>query len=111
MPPLETKDPLDELLRENDAYVEDGGFTARVVASLPPRRRSWLRPAILFSATLLGLALLVWWFPSLKNDLAVETNGGMVMNFSVQSLLTVGVVLATAAALGWGLFVVVRSED
>ncbi len=111
MKPPEGNDPLDALLRENEAYVEDSGFTARVVALLPPRRRSWLRPAILFSATLLGLALMVWWLPSLKDEVVVGANDGLVMNFNLQSLLTLGVLLAAAAALGWGLIAVVRSED
>ena len=40
MNPPETNDPLDALLREQDKYIEDNGFTARVVAALPRRRRA-----------------------------------------------------------------------
>ncbi|MEY4918699.1 MAG: hypothetical protein RL616_2612, partial [Verrucomicrobiota bacterium] len=57
MNPPEENDPLDALLREQNSYVEDGGFTARVVKSLPRRRRAWLRPAILLGTTAIGLVL------------------------------------------------------
>ena len=58
MNPPENQDPLDALLRHDDAYVEDRGFTERVLTALPPRRRSWLRPAILLGSVLIGFALL-----------------------------------------------------
>ena len=50
MNPPEENDPVDALLREQNSYVEDGGFTARVIQSLPRRRRAWLRPVILLGA-------------------------------------------------------------
>ena len=34
----ETNDPLDALLREQNLYVEDNGFTMRVISALPRRR-------------------------------------------------------------------------
>ena len=112
MPPPETNDPLDTLLHENEPYIDDNGFSARVMASLPPRRRSWLRPVVLFSATLLSLAVLVvWWLPSLKDELAAGVSGEIVINLNAQSLMTLGVLLASMAAIGWGFFAVVRSED
>jgi hypothetical protein len=111
MPLPETNDPLDTLLHENEPYIDDNGFSARVVASLPPRRRSWLRPVVLFSATLLGLALLVWWLPSLKDELGAGVSGEIVINLNAQSLMTLGVLLVSVAAIGWGLFAAVRSED
>lgn len=110
MPP-EPNDPLDVLLRENDAYVDDGGFTSRVMTALPRRRRFPLRPAILLGATVLGLALLVWLVPSLTEGLVVRVSEGLIINLDLQLLSTVGVLLAAALLLGWGLFSVVRSED
>lgn len=56
---------LNELLRESDVYIEDNGFTERVMVGLPPPRRAsrWRRPILLGStllACLVGLVL----FPS-----------------------------------------------
>ncbi len=60
----EEKDPLDTLLREQNNYVDDGGFTARVMAALPPRRRrSWLQPIVLLGAAAIGAALAIRWLP------------------------------------------------
>src|SRR5260370_24466504 len=81
MNPPETNDPLDTLLRENDAYVEDHGFTARVLTALPPRRRrSWLRPAILLGATMIGFLLLAWWLPGLRDVFAASPSEGLSPN-------------------------------
>jgi hypothetical protein len=51
------------LLREQDKYIEDNGFTARVVAALPRRRRAWLRPVLLLGAVAIGSVLAVLWLP------------------------------------------------
>ena len=111
MPP-EPNDPLDALLRENDAYVDDGGFTSRVMASLPPRRRrSSLRPVILFGSILIGLALMVWFLPTLMNDLNLEVGDDITMTLNAQSVFALGALLAGIASLAWGFFTVVRSED
>ena len=50
----ETNDPVDALLRAQNTYLDDHGFTARVSRALPRRRRAWLRPVILLSATAIG---------------------------------------------------------
>jgi hypothetical protein len=63
MNPPEPNDPLDALLRQPGEYLEDNGFTARVVAALSRRRRGWLRAAVLLGAVLLGFGLAVWWLP------------------------------------------------
>lgn len=110
MNPPETNDPLDALLRENDAYVEDHGFTARVLTTLPPRRRrSWLRPAILLGATLIGFLLMAWWLPGLRDVFAVTPSGGSALN--IQSCLVLGAFFAASASLFLGLFAVVKWED
>ena len=47
---------LDRQLREATPYIDDEGFTARVMAKLPAARREprWLRAMILLGLTLLG---------------------------------------------------------
>src|SRR5437764_3704651 len=47
---------LDRQLREAAPYIDDNGFTARVMARLPAARREprWLRAMILMGMTLLG---------------------------------------------------------
>lgn len=47
---------LDRQLREAVPYINDDGFTARVIASLPaaPREPQWLRAMILLGLALLG---------------------------------------------------------
>ncbi len=60
-PPTD-QDWLDELLG-NDDYIEDKGFSARVMGTLPPRAPSpaWRRPILLaatFLACLVGVVIL-----------------------------------------------------
>jgi hypothetical protein len=47
---------LDRQLREAVQYIDDDGFTAHVLASLPSGRREpqWLRAIILLGVTMLG---------------------------------------------------------
>ena len=63
MNPSENNDPLDALLHRQDDYIEDVGFTSRVMAALPSRRRAWLRPAFLLGATAVGSVLTFLWVP------------------------------------------------
>jgi hypothetical protein len=56
------RDWLENVLRQEPPYINDDGFTARVVATLPKRRnRAWLRGTILVGMAVLGciIALLV----------------------------------------------------
>ena len=56
-------DPLDNLLdarlREETPYIDDAGFTARVMQQLPRRRWSWStqRAFIIFAATILSVVI------------------------------------------------------
>jgi hypothetical protein len=52
-------DVLDGQLRDAVAYIDDDGFTARMVAKLPPvrHRTAWFRSVVLISVTLLASAL------------------------------------------------------
>ncbi|HZP59697.1 MAG TPA: hypothetical protein VFB27_05180 [Opitutaceae bacterium] len=57
-------DRLDALLRTPPAApLADDGFSARVLAALPPqkkRRQSWIRICVLTTAALAGLAVALW---------------------------------------------------
>ena len=49
------EDLLDARLRDEAAYIDDAGFTARVVQKLPARPvRHWLRAVILLGVTLVA---------------------------------------------------------
>src|SRR6059058_5921667 len=56
-------DPLDDLLdarlREETPYIDDAGFTARVMKQLPRRRLSWSsqRSLIILAATILSVVV------------------------------------------------------
>jgi hypothetical protein len=56
MTPMIDDETLDRQLREASPYVDDDGFTARVVARLPagPREQRWLRTMIVLCLALLG---------------------------------------------------------
>ena len=58
----ETHDPIDKLLREQDAYVSDDGFASRVVAALPRRRPAFPR-IVLLAVVIGGAALVAFWMP------------------------------------------------
>ena len=52
------KDWLEEVLREEPRYLDDAGFTARVVAAMPRRRKyHWLRTVILASMSVLAVVV------------------------------------------------------
>jgi anti-sigma factor RsiW len=55
----EQEDWLDRQLREAAPYIDDEGFTARVLQQLPPPRRSWdsLRAIILLGISALACVL------------------------------------------------------
>jgi hypothetical protein len=59
MEQVNQEDWLDRELREAAPYIDDAGFTARVLQQLPPPRRGrdLLRAAILLGMTLLASAL------------------------------------------------------
>jgi hypothetical protein len=105
----EEKDPMDALLREQNAYVDDGGFTTRVMAALPQRRRhSWLRPALLLGAAAIGTALAIRWLPweSLPPlDLSAL--------LSLDSKVTIPwmSVLLVAASITWAVMAAVQWDD
>jgi hypothetical protein len=88
-------DRLDELL-EKEPYLDDGGFTARVMAELPPPRRD-LRPWVKgLSAAAAGVtAVLV--LPGL-----VQAGLAALATVSLPAALAPGLVVGLAAAVGAG---------
>jgi hypothetical protein len=102
-------DPLDDarleaLLRADaarDSYIEDAGFTARLMAQLPPprpqRSYSWLGPALGGVA-----AACVAWFSPLLGDLAVPIKTGLSGHLvQPQSLLVLLPLVALAYGAAW----------
>jgi hypothetical protein len=104
----EDKDRMDALLHEQNAYVDDGGFTSRVMAALPPRhpmsgcRHSWLSPALLLGAAVVGTELAVRWLPWANlpplNLSALLSLDSQVMAPWVSVLLVVACVVWTVTA-------------
>jgi hypothetical protein len=109
MNPLKTNDPLDALLREQNQYIEDNGFTARVISALPRRRaRFWTHQTFLLAATAVGALLAVWWLPW-KNLPAF--NWSALRSFNFHLLAQWMVVLSVVGALVLAAVSAVQEED
>lgn len=93
---------LDALLRRHlDTALPDDGFTARVVAALPPRpqTRPWALPAAAAIGTVLSGASIA---PSPLWRLAAEA--GLSGNAGTPLVVALGVaLLSTLLACGWAL--------
>jgi hypothetical protein len=103
----EQPDPLDALLLEENIHLQDGGFTARVMTSLPrcSRTRTWLRSALLLGAIGLGYILAILWLPSETMDWPLPST------FSFPSMLSCAMLLAVPGSLIWGLLCVLGWEE
>jgi hypothetical protein len=90
------EDWLDRQLREAAPYIDDDGFTARVLQQLPPPRRSHelLRAAILLGMTLLASVLAY-----------VVSGGGRFVNVTVERLAALPALWVFALALATGLVI------
>jgi len=108
MNPPEEKDPIDTRLREQDTYINDDGFTARVVAALPPRRRTWLRPVLLLGSAAVGTVLAIQWLPW-ANLPPLDISALLSLNSQVLSPWFV--VLSVTASLAWAVVAAVQWED
>jgi len=97
-------DPFDALLREEPDYIEDHGFTARVMAALPARRPlGWLRPVLILGATVLSLALMVWWLV----DGGLAAPGLSALDFLAFPLVGISLI----ASIVWGAVAALRWEQ
>jgi hypothetical protein len=102
----EQNDPLDALLREQNPHIDDSGFTARVIHSLPPRRRTWLRPVFLLGATVIGSMLAVLWMPwrnlpALDLSALVSPNPQVLMPWVLAVAVLGSLIWSAVAALQW----------
>ena len=95
-------------LREQDTYVNDDGFTARVVAALPPRRRTWLRPVLLLGSVAVGTVLAIQWLPW-SNLPPLDLSALLSLNSQVLSPWVV--VLSVTASLVWAVMAAVQWDD
>ena len=93
---ISREDPVDRQLREAALYIDDNGFTARVLQQLPaPRRpRRSLRGAILLAATLLASALAY-----------LASDGGRFVVVAMERLATLSALWLFALAFGSGILV------
>ncbi len=102
------KDSIDALLREQNPYIDDDGFTQRVIAVLPRRRLAWLRPALLLGAATVGWVLAVLWLPW-RNLLPLDLSA--LLSLNPQVLMPWVLVLSVTASLVWAVVAAVSWED
>jgi hypothetical protein len=101
-------DWLDNALKHEDRYLDDAGFTARVIAALPARRkRAWLRPLLIAGTSIAGLLVALFVLPA-ENALV---NGFVQLmrarSFSAVPLLPVVVI----ALMFWATIAAAYSEN
>ena len=96
MEQVNQEDWLDQQLREAAPYIDDDGFTARVLQQLPPPRRGHdlLRAVILLGMTLLASALAY-----------VGSGGGRFVSTSIERLATLPALWVFVLALASGLVI------
>jgi hypothetical protein len=96
MDQLIQEDPLDRQLREAVPYIDDDGFTARVLRRLPPPRRprQSLRAVILLAITSLACVLGY-----------VLSDNGRVVRVTIERLATLPMLGLFALALISGMLV------
>jgi hypothetical protein len=90
------EDWLDRQLREAAPYIDDEGFTARVLQQLPPPRRSHdlLRAAILLGMTFLASVLAYF-----------VSGGGRFVSMSIERLASLPALWVFVLALASGLVI------
>jgi hypothetical protein len=108
MNPPEENDPIDALLREQNPYVNDDGFTQRVITALPRRRRAWLRTVLLLGTTTVGWVLAILWVPW-RNLPPLDLSALVSLNSQV--LTPWLAVLSVGACLLWAIVSAIQWED
>ena len=105
------EDPIEALLREENHYVEDNGFTRRVITALPRRRRAWFRPVILLSAIAIGSGLAICWLPW-GNLASLNSSTWLTFDSQLPPLWLPGLVVATVVGvLTWSAIAALQWED
>lgn len=93
---MNQEDWLDQQLREAAPYIDDAGFTARVLQQLPPPRR---RDDLLRAAILLGMSLLA-------SVLAyIVSGGGRFVSVTLERLAALPALWVFVLALASGLVI------
>jgi len=104
----EDNDPMDVLLREQNAHIDDNGFTGRVLAALPRRRRARLRPSFLLGVTAIGSGLAARWLP--WESLSIPDLASL-LSLNLQVLLPWLLVVSVAISLTWAVVAAMQWED
>lgn len=104
----ESNDPLDSILKEQETYIEDAGFTGRVMASLPKRKRGlMLRVVLLPGSALLGLVLAFYFLQGADFSVLGQSDA----NFQLFPIMLWLLPLVMAAiAIIWGIVVAYNEE-
>ncbi len=98
----EGPDTLDELLREAEPHIPDAGFTTRVLAALPPRRRlDPLRLAFFAAAWLAGVVVLLLHGPTVGGAVAAVLQHGR--QGELAPLVILAAVVLALGSLVWTL--------
>jgi len=96
----ETNDPIEKLLREQDSYIPDDGFTRQVLSRVPNRSRAWTR--VVYLAVLAGFWLPWGNLPELNYQQVIMLDPKVI-----SAWLPVGAVLV---ALGSGILAALRGD-
>ncbi len=101
-------DWLDARLRDEQPYIDDAGFTARVVHQLPVRRRAprFLRSAILLAATLIASVIAFFFAGS-----TVLESAAFLAAVPMRLLFIFGVAASVLTMIAGGTFALSRSRD
>jgi hypothetical protein len=106
----ETRQSLDRLLQASAALpIEDGGFSQRVAAALPPpspARAGWWKPALILGSTALGSILAVVLAPGGTSVLQGYSDLAAARFLTPQAMAALASVLALAVGSA-----VLASED
>ena len=106
----EAPDPLDILLRKADVQVPDDGFSARVMISLPPRRRfDGLRSVLLTVSLMAGVVVLLLHAQVVSKAMAVLFQHGWRTNMA--ALWPPVLVLTAVGSLIWALMSLALEEE
>ena len=105
----EKADPVETMLREQNRYINDDGFTARVMAALPRRRRrAWLRLVVLLGASVIGSVLAGQWLPW---GSLTSIHLAALAALDLQALMPWVTVVVVMGSIAWATVAAVQWDD